>query len=49
MSQIKTAAGHQTIQPISVPQNAEPGTYVVETILASGSVYDVNETVFVVK
>ncbi len=49
VSQIKAAAGHQTIQPINVPQNAEPGTYVVETILAAGSAYDVNETVFVVK
>ncbi len=49
VSQMKTAAGHQTIQPINVPRNAEPGTYVVETILASGSAYDVNETVFVVK
>lgn len=48
-SQMKPAAGHQTMQPIDIPRNAEPGTYVVETRLASGSAYDVNETIFVVK
>ena len=49
VSQMKMAAGHQTTQPIDIPQNAKPGTYVVETRLAAGSMYDVNETVFVVK
>jgi hypothetical protein len=49
VTQTKPAAGHQTSQPIKVPQNADPGTYVVETLLASGSAYDMNETVFVVE
>jgi hypothetical protein len=48
-SQTKTAAGHQTIQPIDIPSNATPGTYVVETKLSSGNTYDVNEVVFVVR
>jgi len=45
----KIAAGHQTIQPVDIPSNAEVGTYVVETRVASGSTYDVNEAVFVVR
>lgn len=49
VSQMKVAAGHQTRQPIDIPRNAKPGTYVVETRLAAGSAYDVNETIFVVK
>lgn len=49
VSQIKMAAGHQTMQPIDIPRNAKGGTYVVETRLASGSAYDVNETIFVVE
>ena len=49
VSQMKMAAGHQTRQPIDIPRNAKPGTYVVETRLAAGSMYDVNETAFVVK
>ncbi len=47
--QIKSAAGYQTIQPIQIPDNAEPGTYIVETKLSSGNTYDVNEVSFVVK
>lgn len=49
MVRTKTAAGHQTIQPINIPDNAEPGTYIVETRLSAGSAYDVNETAFVVQ
>lgn len=48
-SQIKPAGGHQTMQPIDIPKNAKRGTYVVETRLASGSTYDINETIFVVQ
>lgn len=48
VSQMKVAAGHQTRQPIDIPRNAKPGTYVVETRLAAGSAYDVNEASFVV-
>ena len=49
VTQTRISAGHQTKQPIKVPRNADPGTYVVETMLASGSAYDTNETVFVVE
>jgi hypothetical protein len=45
----KAAAGHQTTQPIAIPNDAEAGTYIVETRLSSGSVYDINEAAFVVK
>lgn len=47
--QSKTAAGHQTIQPIQIPDNAETGTYIVETKLSSGNTYDVNEVSFIVR
>ena len=47
--QSKPAAGHQTIQPIDIPGDAEPGTYIVETKLSSGNTYDVNEVAFVVR
>jgi len=46
---MKVAAGHQTRQPIDIPRNAKPGTYVVETRLAAGSAYDINDAIFVVK
>ncbi len=45
----KMAAGHQTDQPISIPKEAESGTYIVETRLSSGDAYDVNEAIFVVQ
>ncbi len=45
----KSAGGHQTNQPINIPKDAEAGTYVVETKLTSGSAYDVNQAVFVVR
>ncbi len=45
----KEAAGHQTVQPINIPTNAAPGTYIVETRLSAGSAYDVNEATFVVR
>lgn len=49
VTKAKVAAGHQTTQPISIPNNAEPGTYIVETRLSSGTIYDINEAAFVVK
>lgn len=49
VTKAKAAAGHQTTQPISIPNNAESGTYIVETRLSSGSVYDINEAAFVVR
>lgn len=49
VTQTKVAAGHQTNQPISIPEDAELGTYVVETRLASGSAYDINEAIFIVE
>ena len=47
--QSKPAAGHQTIQKIDIPGNAEPGTYIVETKLSSGNTYDINEVAFIVR
>lgn len=48
-SQTKPAGGHQTKQPLNIPSDAEPGTYIVETRLSSGNTYDVNEVAFVVR
>lgn len=45
----KTAGGHLVEHPFNIPADAEPGTYVVETHLSSGTVYDLNEAVFIVK
>ena len=45
----KKAGGHLIDHPFDIPKTAEPGTYVVETKLSSGSAYDVNEATFVVK
>ena len=47
--QIKKAGGHQATQLIKIPRNAEPGTYVFEIKLSSGSIYDVNKVDFVVR
>ena len=33
---------------LPIPQNAEPGTYVVETKVQAGSSYDTDEAVFIV-
>lgn len=45
----KQAGGHQTTQPLNIPSDATPGTYIVETRLSSGNIYDVNEVAFVVQ
>lgn len=45
----RTPGGWSTSAAIDVPQNAQPGTYVVEHKVKVGSSYDTDESVFVVK
>ena len=47
--QLKKAGGHQGTQLIKIPNNAEPGTYVFEIKLSSGSIHDMNIVDFVVR
>ena len=42
------AGGWVATKKLPIPQNAEPGTYVVETKVQAGSSYDSDEAVFIV-
>ena len=44
----RPAGGWVATKTLPIPQNAEPGTYVVETKVQAGSSYDTDETVFIV-
>jgi uncharacterized protein YcfJ len=44
----RAAGGWVATKKLPIPQNAEPGTYVVETKVQVGTSYDTDESVFVV-
>ncbi len=44
----RASGGWVATKNLPIPQNAEPGTYVVETKVQVGSSYDTDETVFIV-
>jgi len=43
------SGGYLSEAVISIPQDAQPGTYVIEHRVQAGSTYDVDESVFVVQ
>lgn len=47
-NQVRAPGGYAAEAYIPIPQNADPGTYVVEHKVQAGTSYDIDESVFVV-